>query len=818
MSNDKSRPNKKIKNKTVSITQRNKKDVSYSIFVFIALGALIFYPPYVRGLFFQEDMFLFYILTAIVFTLVLIDKISRKEYTFLSTPLDWAVVAYAGAYLLSLIGAVHPGEATYGFLKALNYFMIYWMVSQMVRNYLAYERLVQILVTSGVGVAIIGILAATGYSKYPAAFDGQVILSTMQYRNATAAFLVVMTILGTTLWSQESKKYIRPLYSIANYLMILVVLGTMSKGGWLVLALGAILLVIGMPGQYRIKTIYSLAMSGLAAIAAAIKFLPAITSGNTDHALPYLLLGFVVLLIGELFWNFLIFSNRRWGKAIVIGGVALLLIALLGSGLLTTGKSAVFNKDLQSSTIAAQAQKIGNLSDFSYTSRIDIYRWGIDIAKDHPIFGVGAGGWNALYHQYQDYLFFTTEVHNHFLQVLIEAGLIGLMAFLAMWAILILIISKQSKQLRVKQEELEADPLMKHWILNWGVAVAALTAGAHAFIDFDLSLGAICIVLWTLFALINAGSRIDQLYTEKPHNIWILVGVGMILIMIPLITGQRMLAAHNLYQGSSNLFNQALAIPVGPEKGEKLKNVEEMASQSRVLDPLNANYSALLAQSAALQYEYLSNQQDPNSAEKIQVIREAIRSTEKLSPYDIKVRSAMINSCLLIKDFPTAIQQANYLVTANPNDVNAYSAVINLTMAAAEQSLNKNDQRSAIDYLENAIQYAEKMDSQKAKIDPRKTQEPYWKGAPLTLNSETQLSLGKAYFLLGNYTRSQELLLPLINAQLNPALQHQAWCLAAIQKNGAPAEYQPMIQQIQASDPQAAALFNNLIRLAPLKK
>jgi len=41
-----------------------------SIVSFIFLGILIFYPPFFRGLFFQEDMFLYHIFTAIVFFLI----------------------------------------------------------------------------------------------------------------------------------------------------------------------------------------------------------------------------------------------------------------------------------------------------------------------------------------------------------------------------------------------------------------------------------------------------------------------------------------------------------------------------------------------------------------------------------------------------------------------------------------------------------------------------------------------------------------------------------------------------------------------------
>ena len=42
--------------------------------------------------------------------------------------------AYAAAYLLAVIGAVHPGEAFYGFLRALNYLVIYAVVIYFVKK------------------------------------------------------------------------------------------------------------------------------------------------------------------------------------------------------------------------------------------------------------------------------------------------------------------------------------------------------------------------------------------------------------------------------------------------------------------------------------------------------------------------------------------------------------------------------------------------------------------------------------------------------------------------------------------------------------
>ena len=72
-----------------------------------AVAVLIFYPPFFRGLF-KESMFVTHIVPGSSLR-SMGEKIYRQDYRFLHTPLDWAIFAYAGAYLLALIGAVHPG-------------------------------------------------------------------------------------------------------------------------------------------------------------------------------------------------------------------------------------------------------------------------------------------------------------------------------------------------------------------------------------------------------------------------------------------------------------------------------------------------------------------------------------------------------------------------------------------------------------------------------------------------------------------------------------------------------------------------------------
>ncbi|MDD3899129.1 MAG: O-antigen ligase family protein, partial [Syntrophomonadaceae bacterium] len=528
-----------------------------SIAAFIAVGFIIFYPPFFRGLFFPEDMFVYHIFTALAFILVWADKIHRKDYSLIQSPLDLAVLAYAIAYLLSLLGAVHSGEAFYGFLKALNFFMVYWMVTQVVKDYRAYENILRVLLAAGVGVAVIGIMAATGYSNYPSAFDGKQIMSTLQYVNATAAYLAVLSFIGVTLWIREKNLVMKFVYGLSTYIMILVVLGAVSKGAWLIFAAGAVLLLIGMPGIYRLKSIYNLGIAIAAAVITASRFIPAITGETQASGLPLVLIGVLIILAGQGLWEILQYIYQNKGKkiaALVVTGV--LAISIIAVLIPLKGAVSPTSTSLTPENITTEISQITDLQDTSYITRYDFARWGMAIVKDYPLVGTGAGGWNALYHQYQDYLFWTTEAHNHFIQVWVEAGTIGLLAFLSMWILLLIAVYKIYKAR--KQKPIDANDQVKatdQWILTWGTVSTALAFGLHASFDFDLSLAALAILLWVLFALINSTNNIEAVtYKFLPQKPVINIAIASVLALVILVCGSSYTAAHSACQQADKVI------------------------------------------------------------------------------------------------------------------------------------------------------------------------------------------------------------------------------------------------------------------------
>ena len=66
--------------------------------------------------------------------------------------------------------------------------------------------------------------------------------------------------------------------------------------------------------------------------------------------------------------------------------------------------------------------------------RAAFFRDGLKVFRDHPIFGTGLGGFETLLFGYQEFYYETKYVHNHYIQTMLDSGIIGLLIYLSMLA------------------------------------------------------------------------------------------------------------------------------------------------------------------------------------------------------------------------------------------------------------------------------------------------------------------------------------------------------------------------------------------------
>ncbi len=164
--------------------------------------------------------------------------------------------------------------------------------------------------------------------------------------------------------------------------------------------------------------------------------------------------------------------------------------------------------------------------DRNLDRRLEIFEDAVKVIRDYPVLGAGGGAWDALYRAYQDKPYHSREVHNHYLQVWIEAGIFGFLAFVGIW------ISFAAAFIRNCLKERVSAGKWQYWTAIF-LPVTAL--GVHSAIDWNFSMAAVGIFL---FVLLGAGRSLDQIrWFEKLRIVKNKALAGTVIGVVGLITG-----------------------------------------------------------------------------------------------------------------------------------------------------------------------------------------------------------------------------------------------------------------------------------------
>lgn len=772
--------------------------------IFWLLALLLFFPPFFRGLYFDTEFLLTHVVTAVIFLLVTYLKIKERSYRIIATPLDCALFAYVLVYLLSLLSAVHPGEAVYGFLRALNYFIIYWLVVQMVKSYKDYTIILNILLASAVGVIFIGLLAAAGTVDYPDAMYAGQISSTLQYPNTLGTYLLVMSIIAIAMSLYTEKKVAAYIYSIAAFLMLLVVMTSASKGVWIIFLLALVLLSVGLKGIYKIKSLYTMLLIFGSAFLVYTRFLAAIETQNGLMLISIIVVGSAIVLVGQAAWEALLCVQNKKGLTCSIITVMGFVLCFLGLILWKVNLSVPQAKIL---TILNSVKNIEQTLSFS--SRADFYRWGLGIIKDHPITGVGSGGWNALYHQYQDYLCYTTLPHSHIIQVGVETGILGLIVWIAIWVLLIVIAYKIYKKFGALFNEVQV-PFPRQWIIVWGTFVGALALGIHAAIDFDLHMGAISIVLWTFFALLNSSIKLENIpYRIIKTKFTVNIALGLIMGLALAIFG----VSYSLAAQFAENGNNALRIIAGERntaiQRQKLLEAESCYAKAVSFNSLNGLYQANLAQVSGNIYNSLRIEQNPRSQEYMSMTLASIDRASKNSPYDLKVINILISTCINIGDINRAVNQAEKAVIASPNDINTYNILAQALWLGTDSYRKAGADNEANKLALKLARIPEMVEKQNKRINPLKKSPPYWVGADFVLSPKAKFDIAKADYVIGEYLDCK---LKLEELEISNDDNMQTWYAAALYRLGDIPKSEKIMLELKKKNESYFELYKGLIK------
>ncbi len=771
---------------------------------FWGLAALLFLPPYFRGLFFQPEQERALIFAAVIFWFAWLWKWSKHDNGFIRHPLDYFVLAFPVVYLISAFQAANYGLAAGEVVKTTLYFMVYWLSSRLVRNENDTETILKVIYVSAVGVALAGLATATGIIHINDGFLNGRIYSTFQYPNALASFLAAAIFIGFYLWrragladsgdvdGETKSKDITAwlninninqyLYATGNFLLIAVLIGTRSQGGLLVFSVVFILFLIGLAKGDRIPIFTHFILTGLFSTIAIWRFLTAVAAGSMGLAWLWILAGLVLATAGQVLYSF---SERKglpqWiaiHRNIVIAAVLLLAVCGgIGAGIYISGQGdAVKN--------LAEEIRLRNA-----TERMYFFQDAMKMFKDRPVIGWGGGGWQEAYRAFQGYFYNSNQVHGHYFQIMVETGVFGLLTILGIWVCFLYAAHKLYYETKKNKG---------NYFLVWIITVAALSMGIHAVIDFDLSLSALALVLWAMFGLLRgvgtfSPARAEEKKSKKyvPSNYSLLAAVSGFSVIIILFAGSLAAAGSYAKQGVRSI------------QGQNVSQGIELLQKASVYSPLNADHPTALARvyQAVGKYD--------------EAIAEAQRAVS-LSKYSATRYADLAALHLANKNNEEAVHAAEKTLALAPFQIQWYELLARTCFAAGYNELTAGNKETAKQYLEKAIRAPGKTQDRTDSLG--ETEKRLWKDAPLLSPTPgIKLSVGKSQYILGMWPEAE--------ANLSAALQDDnnkgeaaLWLSILRDKQGKAQEAKDLFAQASELAPQLAEGYEGLKSIQVLAK
>lgn len=680
------------------------KNIPTKDFIILALlGLLLFLPPYFRGLYFEKEFLYVHMATAVVFLIYLL--LNRNEAEIKFSLLDISVLLFVIAYTLSLFAALNIREAVGEILRYINYALIFFMVARIVDT-ANIRRMLKVLYFSGVGVSVLGLGTAFGLVKTLGGYQYDQIASTLGYSNSLGGYLLPIFILGIYLFIQEANKPIKHLYSTSNYIVLTTFIGTVSRGAFAVFPFTIMLYILLTGKETRTQIIKHLALLFSVVFIFSSRILKTGLPVGRESSLLWLLFGLLLI-------NVLTYALEKYSVGQLIKANRQKLI-LLTVGVLTVVLGIYFKTNYKLDTVYSNifpskvVTKISatDFNDRNVQERFIFYIDALKIVRDYPLIGTGGGGWEAVYTKYQSYLYYTTKVHSHLFQVWVETGILGLVAFGFLWFSLIFTIW------RLFKSNISSDDRFLSAAIFASIGAILL----HSLLDFDLSLGAIAILLWSLIAILSGYARsyiptssdiVNQKWAKNTtRSIAFLSGIALLLISASFTVATS-------YGQKGSIAVEKWILP------EAVKNYE-MAFR---YDPLKGSYAADLAQSL----HYLG---DP--ADNFDMVREAKKyavAAQKLSPYDTQIKMIKAKIQLSLSEIPEAVKEYEEAREIFPYDQKGYDNLAEVYFKVAQYYTLKGKPQEAKIYFEKTKTVPNMVNDQLRKLSPK--YRGFWVAGPM---------------------------------------------------------------------------------------
>lgn len=424
---------------------------------FVLLTAVLFGGLVHQGLYFDEDFYPYHIIMHLLFIILLVRIWLYKENVFKPYLIFMLIpIVYA---LPLLFGPASVYLTIQGVLRASTTVAFFIMAIYVFHKDSPYHRFVPFIV-HGIGLILslhmllfdLGILTE-GHYIMMGRYAGLV-----EYANTFGVLLAALFFYGLIQSEQTQNKWLTYLHLSVLPMYLFMVLKSQSRG---VLLFSSVVFIIMMSLSKTKQQLKLLLVSSLALALALILYV-AIEEINVVMMMV-LFLSFSALYSWlSYLWLEKLPKDIPLNRWVIPFGMVLLIsvsvINILKKGILYRVLLQWFELDMSQLTQTS-----------TFTERLAFLFDGLKIFKDAPLIGQGARTWALTYQTVRSYDYQSLEVHNGYLDILLETGVIG-------FSVMMLLVGLVMRQ-AYKGEETNL------------TFIPIVVIMSHSVMDFNLSFG-----------------------------------------------------------------------------------------------------------------------------------------------------------------------------------------------------------------------------------------------------------------------------------------------------------------------------------------
>ncbi|GAB1530832.1 MULTISPECIES: O-antigen ligase family protein [Brevibacillus] len=696
----------------------------------IVISLLFIYTPYLRGLFFDNDMYLVQFILCTLFMMNIVVVWKQPEIQLSPYLLVFVIPL---SQIFSFFGTETLSGSLDNMIKWFTYsafFILLVYIKQSDKSRKLERMLPVVFQITGIWIAFFAIFGLGGWVEYQDIFLGNRLSGTFQYPNTFAAVISAFWLFSMIMLSKKNGSY---LYSIFYGLPILAFGVSFffadSRGVMLFFPVAWLVGLCLLRGKNQINYFVYSIVSIVASLLVYNQMKNQLSSGAGTSVMNVFIIA-TVLLVGILLISrivLLAIFKRTKEKSFYRQWILPVIVIALGiaGGLDLQNKGLLYQNLPESIQVTISNT---NMETSSVLGRTSFYEDALRISKESALFGFGGDSWKILYPKYQTVPYISNEVHSGYLEVVISYGWVGLLIFVGFFAMLFFLAfrSRQSTQDNDK------------FVLITASLTSLSILFIHAFIDFDFSFGSVWFIIFWLFIMAVPEDAFKSLESK------VLAGNKKIHIMrlahiccILLVAGSVFFSIRFYYadkQVRSLSQNTSLA-----EAEQKYENAISA-------NPYKSDYHIKLAE------VYASETNLQNRENNVKQVEKHLQKAEELEPNNSTNFLLAGKVYALLGEIEKADASLRKSLLIDRFNINAYDSVIQLEAQLAiylkQNQKNQDAQRWATKALEDYKQYRKTVDPFIDQSIPDKR--------PLELQKSTQLFISQCYLIVGEYKKAIE--------------------------------------------------------------